>query len=65
MDESNVKCLIGEQDLKKVVMGDLPKSIKECYNKIQSDLLQYGIPADLVAAKFPSFAKISSTHLIF
>ncbi|CAF1069668.1 unnamed protein product [Brachionus calyciflorus] len=61
MDDLDVKCLIAEQDLKKMVMGDLSKSIKECYNTIQSDLLKKDISADVVAAKFPSFAKISST----
>ncbi|RNA15610.1 hypothetical protein BpHYR1_015884 [Brachionus plicatilis] len=61
LDDADVKCLNAEQELKKMVTSDVSKPIRECYNEIQSKLLESGISPDILAAKFPSFAKLTST----
>ncbi|RNA03479.1 hypothetical protein BpHYR1_010158 [Brachionus plicatilis] len=61
LDDADGKCLIAEQELKKMVTSNVSEPIRECYNEIQSKLLESGISPDILAAKFPSFAKLTST----
>lgn len=50
-----------EQDLKKVALNVISKPLRVCYNEIVSKLLLDGFTPDIIAAKFPSYQKISST----
>ncbi|RNA23729.1 Ragulator complex LAMTOR3 [Brachionus plicatilis] len=56
-----IALLRASQDLKKEVTKDVSKSIQSCYQHTQMRLIQAKIPERTIAAKFPSFKKLSNT----
>ncbi|CAF0884612.1 unnamed protein product [Brachionus calyciflorus] len=61
LSEAKVAANIAKQELKMNVHGNKSKSLRECYNEAQRNLMTQNIPERAIAAHFPAFSKISST----
>ena len=61
LNDAKIATKKAEQELKYNVLSNKSKSIRECYNEAQSDLLTQRVPERAIAAYFPTYEKITNT----